>query len=137
MKPTIFPIAAIALVGVFHGQSVIAQSTTSDTRPQTRAEKRAEGVEAARNFESAEGNPVPDARPKSSPEERASARQARAPEGSAAARSFRPGEGDPKPKAVAKQSPEQRRAARLTKRAEVEAANKAGQIPSYGDNYGN
>jgi hypothetical protein len=113
-----------------------AQTTPQNDKTQLRADQRAQGAEAARNFTSGEGNPVPEAKPKVPRDERAKARQARKPEGAGAAKSFRPGEGDPKPAAVAKQPADERRADRLAKRDEVKAANKAGQIPSYGDNYG-
>ena len=134
MKPIATSLVMLAVVSAVP-ISGYSQSAPDDTKTPSRAERRAEGVEASRNFMSAEGNPVPEAKPKASPAERASARQARKPDAAAAARSFRTAEGDPKPAPAAKVPPDQRRSERSAKRAEVKAANKAGQIPSYGDNY--
>ncbi|MBT2304179.1 hypothetical protein J7E70_27470 [Variovorax paradoxus] len=114
---------------------VLAQTASANESAQVRAEQRAQGAEAARTFMPGEGNPLPEATPKVPREERVKAGQARKPEGAAAAKSFRPGEGDPKPADVAKVPADQRRAERLVKRDEVGTANKAGQIPNYGDNY--
>ena len=118
--------------------STRAQKTASaPDQGATRAERRAEGVEAARTFQSGEGNPIPDAKPKVSRAERSQARQARRPDGVEASKSFHPGEGDPRPAPRARISASERHAERAGKRAEVKAEAKSGQIPNYGDNYGN
>lgn len=114
---------------------VLAQSASQDEQSQVRAARRAEGVEASRKFEPGEGNPVPAAKPPASTTDRANARQARKTEGQAAAATYRSAEGDPKPNAAAKIPGERRRAERVAKQEETKAANKAGQIPNYGDNY--
>jgi len=134
MKPIATSLVLLAVVSAVP-ISGYSQNAADGARTPSRAERRAEGVEASRNFMSAEGNPVPEAKAKASPTERASARQARKPDAAAAAKSFRTAEGDPKPATAAKIPPDQRRSERATKREEVKAANKAGQIPSYGDNY--
>lgn len=113
--------------------AAVAQAS-KDESATVRAEKRAQGAEVARNFKSGEGDPVPESKAKASRDERAKARQARSADGAAAAKSFRSGEGDPKPAAVAKQSSDKRHAERVAKRDEVKAANKAGEIPNYGEN---
>jgi len=109
---------------------------TADEKAAARAERKAEGTEAAREFQPGEGNPIPDARPKVSKADRAAARTARRPEGAEATREFKPGEGDPEPEAKAKVPRAERTAANAARRAEMRRANKAGQIPSYSDNYG-
>jgi len=128
--------AAAAVLGAQPLVSM-AQSPTSSDKAAVRAEKRAEGVEAARTFESAEGNPIPDAKPKVSRAERSQARQDRRPGGVDAAQNFHSGEGDPRPAPTARIPPAERKAERAKQRAEVKAQAKAGQIPDYGDNYGN
>jgi len=114
--------------------SVCAQTATSD-QAAVRAERKAEGVEAARTFTPGEGNPKPEPKAKVSKETRASARQTRKVAGAEAAREFMPGEGDPKPEATPKVSREERTAAGKARRAEIKRANKAGELPSFGDNY--
>lgn len=114
-----------------------AQTQTQPTDPAAvRAERNAEGVEAARTFMPGEGDPIPEARAKVSKSDRAAARQARKPGGIEAARDFMPGEGDPIPSPTVKLSRAERQAERKASRAEVAKANKAGQLPSYSDNYG-
>ncbi|MDH6590286.1 hypothetical protein M2165_000175 [Variovorax sp. TBS-050B] len=123
---------------------VITQLIVSHASAQTpaageaaeRAQRRAEGVEAARSFTPGEGNPRPAARPRVSRAERAEARPARRARGAAAARSFQPGEGNPRPQATARLSREERRAGRRASRAQVAELNRSGQLPSYGDNAG-
>ena len=132
IKATLFAAAAASLL---HAAPVLAQSAPQDEQSQVRAARRAEGVEASRKFESGEGNPVPATKPKVSQDERVKARQARKTEGQAAAAAYRSAEGDPKPNQSAKVPAERRRAERVAKQQETKAANKAGQIPSYGDNY--
>lgn len=117
--------------------AVVAQTASQSDSARVRAEQRAQGAEAARTFMPGEGNPIPEATPRVPRGERVKARQDRKPEGAAAAKSFRPGEGDPKPAAVAKVPSDQRRAERVAKRDELKAANKAGQIPNFGENYPN
>ncbi|CAN7774951.1 hypothetical protein LJR290_007739 [Variovorax sp. LjRoot290] len=101
-----------------------------------RAERQAQGTQAAREFTPGEGNPKPEPRAKVSSAERAAARQARKPEGAEAAREFKPGEGNPEPEARAKVPRAERTAARQARRAEVAKANKSSQLPSYGEGYG-
>lgn len=112
-----------------------AQATSPD-QPASRAERKAEGVDAARHFMPGEGDPVPEPRAKVNKADRAAARQARKPAGAEASRTFMPGEGDPIPEPSAKLSREERSAGRKASRAAVAQANKSGQLPSYSDNYG-
>jgi hypothetical protein len=135
MKPFAVSLIASLAACLLQPSAALAQASSSDDQARVRAEKRAEGTAESRNFMSAEGNPIPEPRAKASRDERVQARQARKPESAAAAKSYRTGEGDPKPTATAKIPSDQRRAERVAKRDEVKAANKAGQIPSYGDNY--
>lgn len=114
--------------------SAYAQTSATD-KASARAERKVQGAEAARTFTPGEGSPKPEPRAKVSRADRASARQARKPEGAEAGRAFMPGEGDPKPKATAKLSRQERSAGRKASRADIAKANKAGQLPSYGDNY--
>lgn len=114
--------------------SAFAQTSSTD-KEAARVERKAQGTEAARAFSPGEGNPKPEPRAKVSRADRASARQARKPEGTEAARTFMPGEGEPKPNATAKLSREERSAGRKASRTAIAKANKAGQVPSYGDNY--
>jgi hypothetical protein len=119
--------------------SVTAEAQTPPTAEEktaARAERRMQGIEATRQFQPGEGNPIPDARPKASKADRAAARAARKSEGAVAAREFKPGEGNPEPEARVKVSRAERTAANAARRAEMRRANKAGEIPSYNDNYG-
>lgn len=111
-----------------------AQGSTAQTP--SRAERKAEAREASREFQSGEGNPIPDARPKTSRAERSAARQARKPAGAQASKQFHPGEGDPIPVQAAKVPRAERKAASAARRAEIRRANKAHEIPSYGEDYG-
>ena len=101
-----------------------------------RAERRANGAAAARNFTPGEGDPKPAPMAKVTRAERAAAREARKPGGRAAAQAFLPGEGDPKPVAMARLPRGERRMERAARRADLRQAHKAGEIPSYGENYG-
>ena len=101
-----------------------------------RAERLVQGREAARTFAPGEGDPKPAGRLKVDRATRDAERAGRKPERIDAARSFKPGEGDPKPIASIKVSRDERKASRDAKRAEVIRANKAGNLPSYGENYG-
>ena len=125
---------------VLAATQLVASAAYAQTPPAdkaaARAERRAQGAEAARNFTPGEGDPVPEPRAKVPKADRAEARQARRPAGAEAARTFRPGEGDPKPAATVKLSRQERSAGRKASRAGVAKANRAGQLPSYGDNYG-
>ena len=125
---------------VLAATQLVASAAYAQTPPAdkaaARAERRAQGAEAARNFTPGEGDPVPEPRAKVTKADRAKARQARRPAGAEAARTFRPGEGDPKPAATVKLSRQERSAGRKASRAGVAKANRAGQLPSYGDNYG-
>lgn len=114
--------------------SVYAQTPPTD-KAAARAERKVQGAEAARTFTPGEGDPKPAPKAKVSRADRVSARQARKPEGVESARTFMPGEGDPKPDATAKLSREERSAGRKASRADIAKANKAGQLPSFGDNY--
>ena len=101
-----------------------------------KAERLVQGSEAARTFVPGEGDPKPAGRPKVDRAARVAEREGRKPERIEAARSFKPGEGDPKPIASIKLSRDQRAASREAKRDEVIKLNKAGNLPSYGENYG-
>ncbi|MDQ0586125.1 hypothetical protein [Variovorax paradoxus] len=122
------------------GAQILAFTACAQTQPldktMTRAERKAEGVEAARTFMPGEGDPIPEPKARASKADRAAARQARRPEGVQAARTFMPGEGDPIPTPTAKLSRAERSAGRKASRSEVAKANRAGQLPSYSDNYG-
>jgi len=129
----ILGIAALQLVSL----AATAQTPpTAEEKATARAHRRAQGAEAARDFQPGEGNPIPDARPKVSKADRVAARVARRPEGTEAAREFKPGEGDPEPEARARVPRAERQVANAARRAEMRRANKAGEIPSYSDNYG-
>lgn len=112
-----------------------AQTPPAD-KAAARAERKIQGAEAARAFTPGEGDPKPEAKAKVSAADRAAARQARKQAGLEATRTFTPGEGDPKPAATTKLSREERSAERKARRAEIARANKAGQLPSYGENAG-
>jgi hypothetical protein len=111
-----------------------AQASSESTA--TRAERKAEGVDASHHFMPGEGDPKPDPRAKATRAERAAARQARKPAGVEAAHTFMPGEGDPRPEPTAKLSRTERSAGRKASRAEVARENKSGELPSFNDNYG-
>lgn len=112
-----------------------AQSQPAD-KAAVRAEHKAQGTEAARTFKPGEGDPKPEARAKVSKADRAAARQERKAKGTEATRELTSGEGNPKPEATTHLSRAERSAGRKASRAEVAKLNKAGQLPSYGDNYG-
>ncbi|MDM0019492.1 hypothetical protein [Variovorax saccharolyticus] len=122
------------------GAQIIAFTAHAQTQPidnaVTRAERRVEGVEAARTFMPGEGDPIPEPKARVSKAERAAARQARKPQAVEAARTFTPGEGDPIPTPTTKLSRAERSAGRKASRSELAKANRAGQLPSYSDNYG-
>jgi hypothetical protein len=121
------------------GAQILASTAYAQPQPAgqaTRAERKAEGVEAARTFMPGEGDPIPEPKAKASKADRSAARQARKPGGVEAARTFMPGEGDPIPEPTAKLSRAERSAGRKASRAEIANANRSGQLPSYGDNYG-
>lgn len=126
--------AALASMQIFV-TAAYAQSPEAGTAV-TRAEKKAEGIEAARHYMPGDGDPKPEARAKASKAERTVARQARKTAGTEASRDFMPGEGDPAPEATARPPRAERKAERKAKRAAIAKANKAGQLPSYDDNYG-
>ncbi|WP_198083034.1 hypothetical protein [Variovorax sp. E3] len=115
--------------------TVLAQTVSQDEKARARAERHAQGADAARMFKPGEGDPIPAAKAKVSRDEREKSRQARKSEGSSATKSFRSAEGDPRPPAVVKAPVDQRRAERSAKRRDTAAANMAGQIPNYGENY--
>ncbi len=129
-------LSACALVGAQMFVAAANAQTPSAEMPVTRAERKAEGVEAAHTFMPGEGDPIPESKAKVSKADRAAARKARKPGGVEAARTFMPGEGDPIPAPAVKLSRAERSAERKASRAEVAKANKAGQLPSYSDNYG-
>lgn len=109
---------------------------TADDKASARAERKAQGAEAAREFKPGEGTPIPDARAPVSKADRAAGRAGRKPVGAEAAREFKPGEGDPLPEAKAKVPRPDRKAANEARRAEMRRAGKAGEIPSYGEGAG-
>lgn len=133
-----FAFCAVALLA---GQPTAAQSQdnpapTAQDSAQAKAHRRAEGTEAARNFHSGEGNPIPEPKPKASGNERAQAREARKSQGAAASRAYHSGDVEPRQDPAPPIYGSQRRAERSAKRKEVSAANKAGLIPNYGEGYG-
>ncbi|SCK47186.1 hypothetical protein VAR608DRAFT_4652 [Variovorax sp. HW608] len=75
-----------------------AQVFGGDDGGAARAERMQQGKAAARGPQVGEGNPVPDARPKTSTDERAAARARRTTAGAQAARGPQMGEGDPIPR---------------------------------------
>jgi len=127
----VFSIVTAQLVA----STAYAQTAPSDNAA-ARAERKLKGAQAAREFMPGEGDPKPEPKVKASKAERVAAKQARRAEGAQAALSFQPGEGDPKPEATAKAPRAERSAERKARRTAITKANKAGQIPSYGDNYG-
>ncbi|MBN8748251.1 Uncharacterised protein [Xylophilus ampelinus] len=116
--------------------AVHAQPAAGSDAAPTRAERKAEARDAARNFKPGEGNPEPEARARTTRAQRAAARAARKPVGAEAARETKTGEGDPVPEATPKVARADRKAANAARRASIRAANKAGQIPSYAEDYG-
>jgi hypothetical protein len=133
MSNWILTLGIAALLSVTAGAQT---PSTAEEKASVRAERKAEGAEAAREFQPGEGNPIPDARAKVPKADRAAARAARKPAGAVASREFKPGEGNPEPDAKAKVPRADRVAGNAARRAEMRRANKAGEIPSYGDNYG-
>lgn len=130
-----FLFSALAIVGTqLLASASYAQASPADKA--TRAERKAEGVDAARHFMPGEGDPIPEPRAKASKAERTAASQTRKPGGVEASRTFMPGEGNPIPEPTAKLSRAERSAGRKASRAEVARENKAGQLPSFNDNYG-
>jgi hypothetical protein len=129
-------LSTVVLVGTQVLVAAVHAQTPPTDKAAARAERRAQGAEAARNFTPGEGDPIPELRAKTTKAERATVRQARRPAGAEAARTFKPGQGDPKPVATVKLSRQERSAGRKASRAEVARASKGGQLPSYGDNYG-
>jgi hypothetical protein len=130
----------ILLLGIAASQVVSAtasaQHATAEERAAARTERRAQGAAAARSFKPGEGDPKPEARRRVPRAERTAARAERRPVGAQAAREFKPGEGNPVPEARVGLPREERVAARKDQRAEVRRANKAGEIPSFGESYG-
>ncbi len=129
-------VSTLAIVGIQVLATVAYAQTSSTDKAAARAERKAQGTEAARTFMPGEGDPKPEPKAKVSKANRAVAGQARKPEGAEAVRTFMPGEGDPKPAATAKLSRDERSTGRKASRSEVAKANKAGQLPSFDDNYG-
>ena len=101
-----------------------------------RGERHVQGSKAARTFVPGEGDPKPAGRAKVEGAARIAAREARKPEKIEASHSFKPGEGDPRPQANVTLSSSERKAGREANRREVARLNKAGDLPSYRDNYG-
>ena len=122
----------------FFATTIHAQASlvAPEDKAAARAERRANGAAAARNFTPGEGDPKPAPMAKVTRAERAAAREERKPGGQAAAQAFVPGEGDPKPVATARAPRGERRMERAARRADLRQANRAGESPSYGENYG-
>jgi hypothetical protein len=125
--------AAQMAAGVAQAQAV---SPAPVDKTEARAQRRAQGIEATREFRPGEGNPEPEARPKATKEERANARVTRKVEGAEASREFQPGEGNPIPPATPEVSRTVRKEERKESRAVVSRENKEGRLPSFSDNYG-
>jgi hypothetical protein len=132
MRKWILAFGVAALQVLSSAAQAQAQLTPED-KAAASAQRKAQGAEAAREFQPGEGNPIPEARPKVSKSERAAARAARKPVGAQAAREFQPGEGNPIPEAKPKVPSTDRKSANAARRAEMGRANKAGEIPSYHD----
>ncbi|MDM0015069.1 hypothetical protein QTH87_21675 [Variovorax sp. J22P168] len=133
MKPFNRPFSLLA--PLILASAAFAQPVPVDVAT-AKAQRLAQGIEAARTFAPGEGNPKPAARARVDKADRVAASAARRPGGIEAARSFKPGEGDPKPVASVKLSRAERTTAQRTNRDQVARLNKAGQLPTYGDNYG-
>jgi hypothetical protein len=79
-----------------------------------------------------EGTPIPEAKPKTSAEQRAAARAPRKATGAQAARGPQMGEVEPPPLTAPKVSSTDRSTARKARQSEAARANKAGEIKSKG-----
>jgi len=126
----------LLLLVAFSGATTAFSQTRPSDPTTTGVEQRARAVDAARAFAPGEGDPKPPARAKADPATRAAASEARQQTGRQAARTFVPGEGDPKPVPATRQPRAERAAERKANRDRIANLNKAGQLPSYGDNYG-
>lgn len=100
------------------------------------AARRAQGTEAARTFVPGEGNPKPEAGAKVDRADRIAASEARKPGAIEAVRTFKSGEVDPKAEASVELPRAERTAARKNNRDQVVKLNKTGQLPAYGESYG-
>lgn len=109
-----------------------AQVFGTDNSAAARAERRTIGTEAARGPQMGEGNPIPEAEPRFTPEQRAAARTERRTIGAEAARGPQLGEGDPIPQARPRVQSTDRSAARKARAGEATRANKEGEIKSKG-----
>jgi hypothetical protein len=96
MKVLVLTAALAVIQGV--ALNAEAQVFGGDDGGAARAARMQQGKAAARSPQVGEGNPVPDARPKTSTDERAAARSRRAKVGAQAARGPQIGEGDPIPR---------------------------------------
>jgi hypothetical protein len=110
-----------------------AQTTDQAAQDAARAARMKAGEEAARGPQLGEGNPIPDATRKYTPEERAAAHAARRGGGATAAKKTAPAEGKPKPDPRPTLGSPERAAARAKYREEATRANKAGEIKSKGE----
>ena len=88
--------AALAVIQLVTSNAQ-AQVFGVDDGGAARAERARQGKAAARNPQVNEGNPIPDAQPRATPDERTAARARRAKAGAQAARGPQMGEGDPIP----------------------------------------
>ena len=129
-------VSTLAIVGTQILAGIAYAQTAPADKAEARAERRAQGSEAARSFMPGEGNPIPEPRARVSRADRSTARQARKPEGAKAVRTFMPGEGNPRPEPTANLSRQERSAGRKASRSDIAKVNKAGQLPSFNDNYG-
>jgi hypothetical protein len=132
MKKVLALTVAMA-VGQLLALSAHAQAVGTEDKAAARAERRQAGAEAARGPQPGEGQPIPDAKPRSSPQQRSAARSERKVVGAEAARGPQLGEGDPIPHAEPKVSRDDRSSARKTRRSTAAQANKSGEIKSKGE----
>ncbi len=122
-------LAAIVLLTV----APHAQTTDQASQDAARAARMKAGEEAARGAQLGEGNPIPEATRKYTPEERAAAYAARRGKGTDTAKKAAPAGGKPKPDPRPTFGSPERAAARAKYRDEAARANKAGEIKSKGE----
>ena len=113
--------------------SAHAQVFGTDNSAAARAQRNSQGAEAARGPQIGEGNPIPEAEPSLTPEQRAAARAQRRALGADAARGPQLGEGDPIPQARPPVQGNDRSTARKARADDAARANKAGEIKSKGE----
>jgi hypothetical protein len=129
----ILALIAAAAAGLLLTLSAHAQIFGTDNSAAARAERNKMGAAAARGPQMGEGNPIPEAEPRFTPEQRAAARAERRAIGAEAARGPQLGEGNPIPQARPRVQSTDRSSARRARADEAARANKAGEIKSKGE----